>query len=110
MILYLPVTYATLKPYLVDDLEDGRTGFEFHLYDHLGVSPAMAMNMERQSSRFTLSIQRSLNLIILPVRHKHELLHLLFNNIAERVTNPNIKDHETNICNKTMNSCTNKSR
>ena len=56
MILYLPVTYADLKIYLVNDLEDGRLGFKIHLYDHLSVSPAMAVDMERQSSRLTPSI------------------------------------------------------
>ena len=40
MILYLPITYADLKIYLVNDLEDGRLGSTIHLYDHLSVSPA----------------------------------------------------------------------
>ena len=56
MIFYLPVTYADLEIYLVNDLEDGRSGFEIHLYDHLSVSLAMAVDMERQSSRLTPSI------------------------------------------------------
>ena len=93
MILYLPITNTDLKLFLVNDLRDGRSGFRIHLYDHLSVSPAMAVDTERQGSRLTLSIWRSPNLIILPARHKHELLHLLFNNMAKRVTNPTIKVH-----------------
>ena len=53
VILYLPVMYADLKIYL----EDGGSGFKIHLYDHLCGSPTMTVDMERQSSRLTLSIK-----------------------------------------------------
>ena len=95
MVPHFPVTYADLKIYLVHDLENGSSGFKTHLYDHLGVFThngcGRGCTVERQSSRLTRPIWTSPNhLIILPVRQKHELLHLLFNNMAGRETNLSI--------------------
>jgi hypothetical protein len=67
--------------------ENGGSEFKIHLSEYLSVSPAMAVGygcaVERQSLKFTLLIYY--NSIIFPLaRHKHELLHSLFNNMAER--------------------------
>jgi len=50
------------------------------------------------------------SVIILPAGHKHELHHSLFNYIAEHETNPIVMDNYTNLCSKTHNGRTNKSR
>jgi len=43
MVLHVRVTCADLKIYVINDSEHGISGFKFHLYDHLSVSPDMAV-------------------------------------------------------------------
>jgi len=64
--------------------------------------------MERRSSRFSLNVDKSEppvgSVIIHLARRQHELLHSLFNNVAEHETNPTIK----NVCSETYNRRTKK--
>jgi len=46
MVLHLRVTCDDLKIYIINDSEHGSSGFRFHLYDHLSVSPDIAVGMD----------------------------------------------------------------
>jgi hypothetical protein len=60
MVLHVPVNCVDLKIYIINHDENGSSVIKTHLYDHLSVSPAMAVGVgcavERQSPRFNLSI------------------------------------------------------
>ena len=86
MVLHLLVTYAALKIYPVNDLETGVRDFKIPIYHFKRHFKRIARHscMRRGKAEFKPPVRSG---IVLPARHKHELFHLLFNNMAERETN-----------------------
>jgi len=103
---HLRVTCADPKFlfFTINVIEHGNSGVKICLYDHLSVSPAMAVGMDAPwkgrvqgpLSQFDKPEPPVDSVIILPAGHKRELHHSLFNYIAEPETNPILMDNYTN--------------